>query len=187
MSQRVFIAQGNGVTVQYIIEKGSACVEAFRDVTHRVSQFFGDSDIPRRSKEISFLEDMRVLVEDLHRHGIHNKPPKKRMVPALKKKNAKKDSGSAIFGIEVVGAEIWQNGKFTEFVKNTTYDPAIGYPIPEKDEHDGRLDTDTVFDSTENNPLEHESFDDLHGDENDETGLNSLGGGSEYSTGKIIL
>ena len=28
-NQRVFIATGNGVTIEYIMEKGSACVEAF--------------------------------------------------------------------------------------------------------------------------------------------------------------
>ena len=39
-SQWVFIAQGNGVTVTYIIEECSACVEAFHDVTEHVSKFF---------------------------------------------------------------------------------------------------------------------------------------------------
>ena len=42
--QRVFIAQGSGVTVEYIIAKGSAPVEAFRAVSHAVTQYFGDSD-----------------------------------------------------------------------------------------------------------------------------------------------
>ena len=171
------------------MEKGSACVEAFREVTNRVSKFFGNSDIPRRSKEISFLEDMRVLVEDMERHGIHRSPPEKRMVPADKKQSGKKEVVSAIVDVQVLGAEIWQNGKFTEFLKNTTYEPATGYPIPEKDDHDNRLDTasGTVFDRTGDNPLEYESFDDLHGDDDDDTGLNSLGGGSEFSTGEIIL
>jgi hypothetical protein len=36
--------------------------------------------------------------------------------------------------------------------------------------------------STGDNLLEHENFDNLHGDDDDETGLNSLGGGSEYCT-----
>ena len=65
----MFIAQGNGVTVEYIIEKGSACIEAFRDVTQRVSRYFGNPDISRRAKEISFAEDMRVLVEDMERRA----------------------------------------------------------------------------------------------------------------------
>lgn len=185
--QRVFIAQGNGVTVKYIIEKGSACVEAFREVTNRVSKFFGNSETPRRSKEISFLEDMRVLVEDMERRGIHRSPPKKRMVPAAKKQSGKKEAVSAVVDVQVVGAEIWENGKFSEFLKNTTYDPATGYAIPEGDNHDSRLDTGSVFDRTDDNPLEYESFNDLHGDDDDDTGLNALGGGSEFSTGEIIL
>ena len=64
-SQWVFIAQGNGVTVTYIIEKGSACVEAFCDVTECVSKFFRNPDRSRRSKEVSFQEDLCVLVEDM--------------------------------------------------------------------------------------------------------------------------
>jgi hypothetical protein len=130
---------------------------------------------------------MRVLVEDMERRGIHRSPPKKRMVPAAKKQSGKKEAVSAIIDVQVVGAEIWQNGKFSEFLKNTTYEPATGYPIPEKDVHDSHLDTGTVFDRAGDNPLEYESFDDLHGDDDDDTGLNSLGGGSEFSTGEIIL
>ncbi|KAJ6616386.1 hypothetical protein B0H10DRAFT_1879236, partial [Mycena sp. CBHHK59/15] len=37
--KRVFIASGSGVTVDYIICKGSACLEAFRDITHMVAIF----------------------------------------------------------------------------------------------------------------------------------------------------
>ena len=65
---------------------------------------------------------------------------------------------STIVDIQVLGAKIWQNGKFTDFLKNTTYEPATGYPIPEKD-HDDH---------------------DIHGDDDDDTGLSSLGGGSEF-------
>jgi hypothetical protein len=67
------------------------------------------------------------------------------MVPAIKKQSSKKQAISAIIDVQVVGAEIWQNGKFSEFLKNTTFDPATGYPIPEKDDHNGHLDTRTVF------------------------------------------
>ena len=162
-------------------------MEAFREVTNRVSKYFGNSETPRRSKEISFLEDMRVLVEDMERRGIHQSPPKKRIIPAVQKQSGRKEAVSAVVDVQVVGAEIWENGKFSEFLKNTTYDPATGYPIPEHDDHDSRLDTGTVFDSTEDNPLEYENFNDLHGDDDDEMGLNSLGGGSEFSTGEIIL
>ena len=69
MRQRVFIAQGSGVTVEYIIQKGSACVEAFHEISHLIANFFGDPDRARRSKEVAFHEDMRVLVEN-PRHPI---------------------------------------------------------------------------------------------------------------------
>jgi hypothetical protein len=57
-TQRVFIAQGSGVTMEYIIKKGSACVEAFRDISHIVANFFGDPDSARRHKELKFQEDI---------------------------------------------------------------------------------------------------------------------------------
>ncbi|KAJ7834341.1 hypothetical protein B0H14DRAFT_3462101 [Mycena olivaceomarginata] len=47
--KRVYIASGAGVTVQYIIHKGSACVEAFRDISHLVANFFGD---PNRAGKV---------------------------------------------------------------------------------------------------------------------------------------
>jgi hypothetical protein len=109
------------------------------------------------------------------------------MVPAMKKQSGKNEAVSAIVDVQVMGAQIWEYGKFFKFIKSTTYDPAIGYPIPERDDHDSRLDNGTVFDNTKDNPLECESFNDLHGDDDDEIGLNSLGGGSEFSTGEIIL
>ena len=84
----------------------------------------------------------------------------------------------------VAGAEIWLNGKFTNFMKSTTFDPAVGYPIT-TDDHDTRLDSGTVFDNV-SNPLEHDSYVDVHVDEDDES-VESLGGGGEYSTGEIII
>jgi hypothetical protein len=84
MLQRVFIAQGSGVTINYIIQKGSACVEAFREITHIVSQFFRNRDAARRSKEVAFMEDMRILVEDMEKHGLHHATSSKHFVPALK-------------------------------------------------------------------------------------------------------
>ncbi|KAF6765346.1 hypothetical protein DFP72DRAFT_1057937 [Ephemerocybe angulata] len=69
--KRVFIAQGSGVTADYIIKKGSACVETFRQVSYLVSRYFGNPDRRRKSKELSFKEDLRVLVEDMERHQLH--------------------------------------------------------------------------------------------------------------------
>ncbi|PPQ87531.1 LOW QUALITY PROTEIN: hypothetical protein CVT26_005743 [Gymnopilus dilepis] len=178
---RVFIAQGNGVTVVYIIRKGSACVEAFRDVTERVSKFFGNPDRSRRPKEISFQEDLRILVEHLGKHNLHKGQPKER--PVLAPQTGKnKAPTSAIIDVQVEGAGNWQSGKFNDFMRNTTFDSALGYPITEEDK---RLDTGTVFDDT-NNPLEHDNFVDVHVEEGDEA-VGSLGGGGEYSTGEILL
>ena len=114
-----------------------------------MSRFFGNPDRSRRSKEISFQEDLQVLVEDQEKHGLHKKKPKVRTVLAPHKvsRNKKTEPAnvSAIFDTQVSGAEIWLNGKFNEFLKNTTYDPAVGYPITPND-HDTRLDSDTAFD-----------------------------------------
>jgi hypothetical protein len=61
-------------------------------------------------------------------------------------------------------AEVWHNGKFNEYIRATTYDPALGYPITEQttpDEVQHRLQTDTVFDDVMVNPLEYDSLEDL--------------------------
>ena len=188
MDQRVFIAQGSGVTVEYIIEKGSACVEAFREISHLIANFFGDPDRARRSKEVAFHEDMRVLVEEMEHHSLHKLSSSGHFVPAPTKKTSKRSSTapiSAIVDVQVAGAEIWQQGKFSEFFKTTTYNPALGYPISNLDDHDTRLDTETVFDNTISNPLHHSAYVDVHGDESGSSGIGSLGGGGEFSTGEI--
>ena len=188
MVQRVFIAQGSGVTVDYIIEKGSACVEAFREISHLLANFFGDPDRARRSKEIAFHDDMRILVEQMEHHGGHRLSLSGHFVPAPTKKTSKKTSTaplSAIVDVDVAGAEVWQHGKFTEFIQATTYDPALGYPIENPEDHDTRLDTGTVFDNTVLNPLEHGAYVDVHGDESGSSVIGSLGGGGEFSTGEI--
>jgi len=189
MTQRVFIAQGSRVTVEYIIQKGSACVEAFREISHLIANFFGDPDHARRSKEVAFHEDMRVLVEEMVRHGLKKLSPSGHFVPAPTKKTSTKTLTtpiSAIVDVQVGGAEIWQQGKFSEFIKNTTYDPALGYPIDNPEDHDTRLDTGTVFDNTISNPLHHSAYVDVHGDESGDSGIGSLGGGGEFSTGEIV-
>ncbi|KAJ7598550.1 hypothetical protein C8J56DRAFT_1039439 [Mycena floridula] len=183
--KRVFIAQGSGVTVKYIIEKGSACVEAFRDITHLVANFFGDPDRSRRHKELAFTEDMCILVDDMRQKQVHITT--EQFVPAMPKKTKRKITKtpppqSAIFDVQVVGSGLWAKGKFWEFIKSTTYDPALGYPITEE-EQDERLNNGTVFDDVEN-PLVCDSHEDFHGDPDDsENGICSLGGGGEYHTG----
>jgi len=127
-----------------------------------------------------------VLVEDMECLVMHQETATVHPVLAPRKvttKNENKLEVSAIFNGHVTGAEIWSNGNFREFMKSTTYDPAVGYPIT-NDNCNMRLDSETVFDNV-TNPLEHDSYDDVHGDENGTLG--SLGGGREYLTGEIVL
>jgi hypothetical protein len=91
------------------------------------------------------MEDMRVLVEDMEKHGLHHPTLSKHFVPALKPAKARKNTAtekSAIVDVLVEGAEAWEHGKFKEYLNATTYDPATGYPITEKEEanHSARLD-----------------------------------------------
>ncbi|KAJ7435714.1 hypothetical protein B0H11DRAFT_2295371 [Mycena galericulata] len=191
--KRVFIASGSGVTVEYIIRKGSACVEAFRDITHMVANFFGDPDRARRSKEVKFNQDLEALVTEMQRRKFHVVSKDPHFVPAPPKKPPKKPPKnprppepprSAIVDIFVKGAEEW-NGKFTEFIKSTTFDPALGgYPPATESSsspRDTTLDTNTVFDSLTHNPLTYDSYIDLHGEEDTGiSGLGALGGGGDF-------
>ncbi|KAJ6599467.1 hypothetical protein B0H10DRAFT_2323100 [Mycena sp. CBHHK59/15] len=189
--ERVFIASGSGVTVDYIIRKGSACVEAFRDITHMVANFFGDR--ARRSKEVKFHQDIEALVTEMQRCKFHVVSQDRHFVPAPPKKARKNASQntrppepprSAIVDVFVKGAEEW-NGKFTDFIKSTTFDPELGgYPPPSESStsglHDTTLDTNTVFDSTTNNPLTYDSYNDLHGGEDGISG--ALGGRGDFDS-----
>lgn len=64
----------------------------------------------------------------------------------------------------MAGADVWQNGKFKEYVHATTYNSTLGYPVTEgqttADEPQERLRTETVFHGVENS-LEHENIKDL--------------------------
>ncbi|KAJ7233439.1 hypothetical protein C8J57DRAFT_1090569 [Mycena rebaudengoi] len=194
--KRVFIAGGNGVTVEYIIAKGSACVEAFREVSHSVTNFFGDPDLARRHKEVKFHEDLRALIEEMLRLKSHVIVPEGNFVPAPAKATRKnKNSGtnntpvtaeirSAIFDVIVEGAQEWQS-KFKEYIRNTTWDPKLGYPLVKEKAapRDTRLLTGTILDSNEN-PISFDGYEDLHGDEHvGGLGAGALGGGDEFSVG----
>ncbi|KAF7965706.1 hypothetical protein HWV62_42205 [Athelia sp. TMB] len=188
----VFIAQGNGVTVDYIMERGSACVEVFRDLSHNVARFFGDP--------LKFQEDMRVLVEDMVRKNLHVLHKEGHFVPAplpkrpskAKKVDQSSQPRSAIADPWILGNEAWQEGKFTDFLKGSTYDPALGYPISSESAKDATrhppcdsvFDNGTVFDQAEN-PIEYGNHEDLHGDEIESScpGVGGLGGGDKFSAG----
>jgi hypothetical protein len=50
---------------QILGQKGSACVEAFHNVTHMVANFFGDPDGARRHKEVKVNQDLEALVSEI--------------------------------------------------------------------------------------------------------------------------
>ena len=88
----------------------------------------------------------------------------------------------------VLRSQVWQDGKFVDFLKGTTYDPALGYPVlPESASDalhwDSVLDNGTVFDHAEH-PLDFGNYKDLHGDEvsTDNPRVGGLGGGDEFGT-----
>ncbi|KAL0068708.1 hypothetical protein AAF712_004037 [Marasmius tenuissimus] len=202
----VLIAHGNGVTVGYIQRKGSACIEAFREIVHLVANFFGDPDRSRRSKEIAFRKDLEALVDEMinrkvleskERH-VYAPPPKPRAnanTSTSQKKSKPPVRKSAIVDVQAVGGAVWNSGKFSEFIASSTFDPALkSYPLSDNttrslnpdsmESGDPELaETDTVFDSIEN-PLVHDSYEDLHGEDRG-SGM-ALGGGDEYWTGNPV-
>lgn len=130
------------------------------------------------------------MVEDMTNKGIHGPskdPSQSCFIPALQKPTKSKvprPIQSAVFDIIAEGAQSWQDGKWKDFLKSTTFDPAVGYPITDEGPwealRDVRLDNGTAFDAVDTNPLEFDSHEDLFGD-------GGLGGGDEFSTGKIDL
>ena len=151
--------------MEYIIAKGSAPVEAFCAVSHAVARYFGDSDRSRRHKEVKFYEDMRILVEDMILQNFHIIKHGRFIPGPSRKVGGTSVIQSAVFDIMVAGAEIWSNGKFHEYIRATTYDPALGYPVSDlhttPDEPQHRLRMDTVFDDVITNPLSYDELDDL--------------------------
>ncbi|KAJ7722835.1 hypothetical protein B0H16DRAFT_1473181 [Mycena metata] len=185
--KRVYIASGAGVTIQYIIRKGSACVEAFRDISHMVANFFGDPDRARRHKEVKFQQDIEALVSEMQRLKFHVVSTKAHFVPApppkkiSKKTTADTSPRSAVVDVFVKGSEEW-NSKFNEFIRATTYDKELGYPLAPEAADTGSdvLRTGTAFDNSAN-PLTYETYADLHGNDGEGAmGAGALGGGDEF-------
>jgi hypothetical protein len=159
-----------------------------------VANFFGDPDRARRSKEVKFNQDLEALVSEMQCRKFHVINKDGHFVPAPPKKTSKKKinnsapepTRSAVIDIFTKGAEEW-NGKFTDWIKSTTYDPALGgYPSVSESSstggHDTTLDNGTVFDTATTNPITCDSYIDLHGNEetNGITGMGSLGGGGDF-------
>lgn len=176
MQQRVFIAHGANVTIKYIIEKGSACVEAFRDVSHRVAMLFGDPDRSRRHKELRFQKDLETLVDDMRKNKLHILTRDRFIEDTSKKRPADGSRISAVYDVFMKGAELLsESGKWSEFLERSTFDPALGQPMGDPE------GADTV------NPVLRDGLDDLYDDERSAPycdGHGGLGGGDEFTTGE---
>ena len=133
-------------------------------------------------------------MEEMVRQKLHVLHPNGHFVPAPMPKKVKAgqkatEARSAIADVMVLGAQVWQDGKFSDFLKGSTYDPALGYPVSSESASnvtrlDSVFDNGTVFDQT-TNPLDVGSYQDLHGDEvnNGNPGVGGLGGGDEFGIG----
>ncbi|KAJ7481934.1 hypothetical protein FB451DRAFT_1171061 [Mycena latifolia] len=188
--KRVNIAKGSGVTIKYIIEKGSAPVEAFREVSHKFARTFGFADRARRHKEVDVGQDLRLLTETIMDAQLHVLTPNRPIYAPLKvNKKGVVAAGprvSAIVDSFDVGAQILNGGKFREFIRSTAWDPAAGYPVeaPETTPNSNDpLVNGSVFDRVDENPLARDGFNDTDdGDAHEQRypGLGALGGGMEY-------
>ncbi|KAJ7339198.1 hypothetical protein DFH08DRAFT_812588 [Mycena albidolilacea] len=188
--KRVNIAKGSGVTIKYIIEKGSAAVEAFHEVSHQFAYTFEFVDRARRHKEVDVGQDLRLLTETMLDAQLHvltgNRP-----VYVLLKVNKRGDVAtgprvSTIVDLLETGAQALHGGKFKEFIRSTAWDPASGYPVgtPEiSSDTNDPLVNGLVFDPVDKNLLVRDRFNDVDdGDTHEQhyLGLGSLGGGLDY-------
>ncbi|KAJ7938638.1 hypothetical protein B0H13DRAFT_2301681 [Mycena leptocephala] len=184
-----FWVKGSGVTIKYIIEKGSAPVEAFRELSHRFARTFGFTDRARRHKEVDVEQDLRLLTEMMRDARLHvmtaNRPVYMPLKVNKKGVVATAPRVSAIVDSFVIGAQALHGGKFKEFIRSTAWDPAAGYPVGAQElgpEPDDPLVNGSVFDRVGENPLARDGFNDVDdGDAHERRflGLGSLGGGLE--------
>ncbi|KAJ7839705.1 hypothetical protein B0H14DRAFT_3869657 [Mycena olivaceomarginata] len=189
--KRVNIAKGSGVTIKYMIEKGSAPVEAFREVTHQFARTFGFADRARRHKEVDVGQDLRLLTETMLDAQLHILTANRPVYAPLKvNKKGVVASGprvSAVVDSFDTGAQALQGGKFSEFIRSTGWDPAAGYPVGASEltpDPNDPLINGSVFDRVDTNPLSRDGFNDMDdGDAHNQRfpGLGALGGGLEYS------
>ncbi|TFK17641.1 hypothetical protein FA15DRAFT_733973 [Coprinopsis marcescibilis] len=136
--KRIYVAQGNGVTIEYIMQKGLACIEAFGCVSHTVATFFGDPDRRRQSKEIAFEHDMMVLIQEMEKHHLHYGYGAN-FVPVMPKTGKGKMGAktpkvlnqpkSSVIDVWVAGAQAWSDGKWNSFLETSSYDPAAILPV----------------------------------------------------------
>lgn len=143
------------------MKKGSSCIEALRAISHRVSCAFGNEDAHRKSKESDAQADIRALANNLASSSVYQPTPN-RVVPAPPSKGSKSKeirvhaNRSAVVDIYERGLELaGSTGKVEEYLRATTWDPLLGYPLDKVDHHESGLPpTNTIFDETNENPIE---------------------------------
>ncbi|KAG8961831.1 hypothetical protein FRC00_011095 [Tulasnella sp. 408] len=181
-----YIAEGSGLTVENIKAKGSSCVEALDSISRATAQFFGIRDPYRRHKESKVTKDLQVLVAHLQNNRVHTLKAG-REIRAQLGKQGKDLMRSGVYDVIALGHESLANGAWSDFLKETTYDPALGYPLEAGEEGDESALplSDTAFDNQQN-PLSYESAEALqdHMSGSGETlGLGGVGGGDDLYIG----
>lgn len=176
MFQKVFIAQGSGVTIEYIMKKGSACVESFREISHRLAIAFGDPDRARRHKEVRFNLDLQALAEDMKKNQIFEHLPGRFIAAEAKKSSKDKSDESAVVDIITKGSAV-AGAKWVPFLHETTFDKALGYPVGATSEQDEGEAMGAV------NEVSQEDIEMVGDMETVCPGFGGLGGGDEYTDG----
>ncbi|KAG9015670.1 hypothetical protein FRB90_004558 [Tulasnella sp. 427] len=180
------LAEGSGLTVENIKARGSSCVEALDVISRATAQFFGTRDPYRRHKEAKVTKDLQALVGHLQNNQVHSLKIGRR-IRAPVTKQGKEVMRSGVYDVISSGFESLTQGGWSDFLKETTYDPALGYPL---DTGEGRTESElplseSAFDN-EQNPLTYRTDEALQ-EHMEGTGANlglgGVGGGDDLYIG----
>ncbi|TFY74351.1 hypothetical protein EWM64_g9660 [Hericium alpestre] len=67
----MFDAQSSGSSLDFIINKSSACVEVLRALAHAMTSFFGIADYHRGHREVDISSDVAALCLDMETQALH--------------------------------------------------------------------------------------------------------------------
>lgn len=173
--------------MENIQAKGSSCVEALDSISRATAQFFGARDPYRRHKESKVTKDLQVLIGHLQNNQVHTLKVG-REIRAPLGKQGKDLMRSGVYDVMTLGHEALANGAWGDFLKETTYDPALGYPLDtgEEGEQAELPLSDRAFDGQQN-PLSYGSVealqDHMSGSGGGSLGLGGVGGGDDLYIG----
>jgi hypothetical protein len=92
--------------------------------------FYGANTNHRKHKEGKFYHDIRILVETMYSEEVYVPHPGKEdrhvWAPA---NDGEEELKTAIVDVVSRGMSNWVGGKVQEYLDNTTYDPAEGFPL----------------------------------------------------------